>query len=199
MAKVMMPKAAPRLSSTELRNKIASFNIDRNKYPVLVIGIRGYYLNTMGEAGKNDRGIYDDAIFVETPAVTASYNGNTDPSVVRKGSGKGAGKGMAVLKPGIYYAHKFDTHRSKNPHPAICQRLGKVTVIRDGDPPYEDTGDFGINIHRGGYNSTSSEGCQTIHPLQWDSFYQLAKDQAKRYYGDMWNKTIIPYVLMEEK
>lgn len=195
MSKVMMPKAAPRLSSTELRNRIAPFNIDRNKYPLVVIGIRGYYLNTMGEVGKNDRGIYDDAIFVETPAVTAAYNGNTDPSVIKKGSGKGARKGMAVLKPGVWYAHKFDLHNGK--YLALCQRLGEVTVIRDGDPPYEDKGMFGINIHKGGYNTTSSLGCQTIHPLQWNSFVNLTRDQARRYFGDKWNKSVIPYVLFE--
>jgi hypothetical protein len=54
----------------------------------------------------------------------------------------------------------------------------------------EDTGWFGINIHKGGYNSTSSLGCQTIYPTQWQSFINTVYDQLKRY-----KQTKLPYVL----
>ncbi|MCK7558716.1 hypothetical protein MKQ70_28485 [Chitinophaga sedimenti] len=72
-------------------------------------------------------------------------------------------------------------------------------MVRDGSPDYEDTGMFGINIHRGGYNTTSSLGCQTIHPTQWDSFINLAKDQASRIWGQRWNKEVVPYILIDNK
>jgi lysozyme len=194
---VVVPNSKPRLSSTALRKLIESFQIDRTKFPVVVIGIRGYYLNTLGKAGANDRGIYDDALFIDTPQATVSFNANTDPTSFRKGKGKGSTKGMAILKPGLWMVHKFGLHKGK--YLALVQRLGHVTVIRDGDPDYEDTGDFGINIHKGGLNSTGSEGCQTIHPAQWDSFITLVKDQVVRYHGTQWNKVIIPYVLIENK
>jgi hypothetical protein len=194
---VAVPNAKPRLSSTELRKMIAPHAIDRTKHPVIVIGIRGYYLNSLGQAGVNDRNIYDDAIFIDTPQVTASYNANTDPSFFRQGKGTGVDKGMATLKPGLWMAHKFGTHRNK--YLALVQRMGEVTVTRDGNPDYDDTGYFGINIHKGGYNSTNAEGCQTIYPAQWDSFINLAKDQAIRHFGDQWNKVVIPYVLLETK
>jgi hypothetical protein len=190
-----MPEEKPRLSSTELRRRIEVFAIDRTQYPVVVVGIRGYYKNSMGAPGVNDRGLYDDAVFVDSPQATIAYNGNTDPSRYRPGFGTGATKGMASLNPGAWFVHRFDKHNGQ--YLALCQRAGKVTVTRDGNPPYPGTGMFGINIHRGGYNGTSSEGCQTIHPLQWDSFIALAQDQVRRYFGPAWQKQVVPYVLLE--
>lgn len=195
-----VPGSKPRLSQSGLAARLTPFNLDRTKHPLIIVGIRGYYLDSMGASGVNDHGIYDDAIFIDSPDSFASYNGNTDPSKRREGTGTGSKKGMAKLKVGAWFAHKFDTHGGSVPHPAICQRLGDVTVIRDGvnGKDYEDTGSFGINIHKGGYRGTSSEGCQTVHPDQWDSFYILAKDLARRYHGNNWNKVIIPYVLIAE-
>jgi lysozyme len=190
-----VPTSVPRLSASALHQLIAPYAVDRDKYPLIVIGIRGYYLNTQGAQGQNDRGIYDDAIFIDSPNATVSFNGNTDPSVFRSGSGTGEGKGMARLKAGLYTAHAFGYHRGK--YLALTQTMGQVTVIRDGAPDYEDTGYFGINIHKGSYNTTSSLGCQTIYPSQWDSFINLAKDQAVRIFGNKWNKVAIPYILLE--
>jgi hypothetical protein len=191
----IVPTAKPRLSSSKLLELIAPFNVNREKHPVLIVGIRGYYLRSMGEASKNDIGIYDDAIFVHTSLLTATYNANTDPSYVRKGEGRGARKGMAKLKAGYWAAHTFGKHRNK--YLALVQLKGEVTVVRDGTPDYETTGYFGINIHKGSYQSTSSEGCQTIYPDQWRSFIETVTDQAKRHFGDKWNEATIPYILLE--
>jgi hypothetical protein len=190
------PQEKPRLSATELRARIDGFGIDRAKYPVVVVGIRGYYKNSMGAPAVNDRGIYDDAIFIESAQAMVAYNGNTDPSRFRAGSGTASKKGMASLDPGVWFVHKFDLHSGK--YLALCQRAGHVTVTRDGTPPYKDTGSFGINIHRGGYNGTSSEGCQTIHPAQWESFIAMVQDQVQRYAGAAWRKQVVPYVLLED-
>lgn len=157
-----------------------------NKYsltdPVQLLGIRGYYKKTMGSPVSNDRGIYDDSIFIVSPYIFASFNANTDPSAFRKG--------IANLKPGVWW-YKPGKHKINSPtgYPALVQ-ADKVTVYRDGVG--DDTGFFGINIHRGGYNSTSSLGCQTIYPTQWDSFINTVYDQLKRYGA---KKT--PYVLTE--
>lgn len=193
----IIPGSRPRLSAEELNAKIQPYNVDRQRYPLIVVGIRGYYKNDMGAPGVNDRGIYDDALFIDTPSGTVAFNGNTDPTGYRRGRGTGSTKGMASLKNGAWYVHKFAKHKGQ--YLALCQRAGDVTVMRDGDPDYADTGSFGINIHRGAPNSTSSLGCQTIHPSQWESFIATAVDQAKRYYGDdEWKNKIVPYILLED-
>ncbi len=191
----MLPATKPRLSQTELHAKVDRLGLDRSQHPFFVAGIRGYYRDTLGVRGINDRGIYDDALFLSSPFGYATWNANTDPSRVRKGSGTGAGKGMAVLKPGLWFAHRFGLHRGQ--YLALVQSGGPVTVLRDGDPPYPDTGLFGINIHRGGWSTTSSLGCQTVHPAQWPAFIALAQDLAKRHFGAAWKRTTIPYALFD--
>lgn len=195
MAKKITPDEKPRLGSSALHAMLDPLGIDRQVHPLVVVGYRGYYRDSMGAPGVDDRGIYDDAIFVDTRQVTAAFNGNTDPTGYRKGRGQGEGtRGMASLNAGVWYAHKFGRHRNK--YLALCQTAAAVTVTRDGDPPYAHSGMFGINIHRGGYGTTSSLGCQTIHPSQWEGFIGLVKDQAVRYFGNAWQRTVIPYVLL---
>jgi hypothetical protein len=181
----------PQLKKSVIDKILKKKGIDTKKHPNLIIGIRGYFLNTLGKKGENDRGLYDDALIIYTPSVYATFNGNVDPSVQYK-------IGRAVLKKGFYLSHKFDTHGgTQSQYPAICQRLGKVTVTRDGQG--EDTGNFGINIHKGGNTTTSSEGCQTLPPSQWTAFYELAKMEWKRIYGDNWNKVVVPYLLLDNE
>ena len=188
----------PRLSSAQLIKRVTDLKkIKMSDHPLVIVGIRGYYKNSMGAPGVNDRGIYDDAIFVYTPSVMAAFNGNTDPSIYKKGFGKAdKTKGMASLNPGVWNVYQLANHRGK--YLALCQKFGQVEVTRDGKTNYIDVGYFGINIHKGGRNTTSSLGCQTIHPDQWDAFISLVTDQSKRYFGSRWKNTCIPYVLLAD-
>jgi hypothetical protein len=155
--------------------------------PVCLVGIRGYYLNSMGVAGKNDVGLYDDAIILISPNVHAAFNANVDPS--RLGFNAKAGKPMAQLKAGVW-RYKIGKHGISrgNPYTALVQAAA-VTVLRGNT---EETGWFGINIHRGGRKTTSSEGCQTVPPDQWDAFIAMVQSEMKRN-----GATIISYVLTE--
>ena len=186
----IIPNNKPRISRSQIETILKNKEIDTTQYPLIIIGIRGYYKDTMGKVGENDRNMYDDAIILQTPNVTAAFNGNVDPSKFQKG--------IATLVPGFYPVYKFDTHNGASmQYPAICQRLGKVKVTRDGSTEIYE-GNFGINIHMGGMENTWSEGCQTIVKTQWESFYALAKAEQIRLYGNKWDEQVVPYLLVTE-
>ena len=178
-----------KISRDELNRIIEAHRINREKYPLLLIGIRGYA--SLGGNTGNKRNIYDDGIVILTDRVCEVFPANTDPS--RFGINPKIGKGFASLKLGAYPSYIFDTHNGSRPHPAICQRVGEVTVLRDGG--IEESGYFGINIHRGGEAGTSSDGCQTLPRAQWNLFYKLAKSEAQRLWGDAWDKKTICYII----
>lgn len=152
--------------------------------PVALLAVRGYYSKTFAPDG-NNIGVYDDAIFLFSDYGYYPFNANTDPSVLRPRA--------ARLKAGTWW-YKLGTHNiTKAKHrqyPALVQ-AAPVTVSRYGAG--DDTGFFGINIHKGSNNSTSSAGCQTIPPSQWNSFYELVKMEMKR--ADIKR---IPYVLVDK-
>lgn len=148
-----------------------------------LVGRRGYFHDIGKSKTENDLGIYDDAIFLVTPTVFLAFNANTDPS-------KGV-TGRAVLRVGRWLycrgTHNITKEVSRR-YPALVQAQA-VSILRVGarNPEY---GFFGINIHKGGLHGTSSEGCQTIYPTQWDDFLVNVSDAM----AAAQTKTI-PYIL----
>lgn len=181
---MIKPLDRPKASKLEVVDFIKSFPLTEKVY---LVGIRGYYKNSMGEAGENDIGIYDDAIFLVTPNDMFAYNANTDPSKYRKG--------IAMLLPGLHYF-------KKGKH-GISKPGGGYPAIRPATPGeslpvsrYGQTGSFNgiaINIHKGSLNYTSSAGCQTIYPDQWNDFITKAYKAM-----DIEGQKIIPYILIEQ-
>ena len=112
--------------------------------------------------------------------------------------------GCAILKEGQYKGtYQVDMHNGK--YLAICQRLKPVTVFRDNDRDREydmikgteQTGMFGINIHRAhkdyeletvdGY----SAGCQVIQdPDEYEVHMEVAK-KAEEVWGNSFTYTLI--------
>jgi hypothetical protein len=180
----MIPRSRPQQTRDVTLGTLARHSITD---PVCLVGIRGYYLDSMGAPGRNDFGIYDDALIIVSSNVHAAFNANTDPS--RAGWNAKAGKPMAILKHGVYRYRVGKHGLSKaNPYTALVQ-AAPVTVLRG---PGEETGWFGINVHRGSRNSTSSEGCQTVPPEQWPAFIELIQIEMKRA-----NAKTLSYVLTE--
>lgn len=154
--------------------------------PVFLVGVRGYYRDTMGKPGTNDRGIYDDALFVFGPDTFAAFNGNTDPTAWKPK--------VASLLPGVHW-YKPGKHGITRPgggYPAFrpATKNEELPVSRDGiKVPWPGVA---INIHKGGVNTTSSEGCQTLPPSQWDAFHALLTSLLKRT-----SQGKFPYILLE--
>jgi lysozyme len=180
---MIVPSLTPQIKLDALLDRIGSL---KPVVPVFLVGIRGYYLNSMGRPGVNDRGIYDDAIILVSPTAYLTCNANCDPSVFRRG--------IATLVPGVHWYRKGRHGLSKGPgksYPAFRpdNPQERLPVTRDGQPG-EHWG-IAINIHRGSRTTTSSEGCQTIHPTQWLPFQVLTYAEMDRH-----KQTRIPYILL---
>jgi hypothetical protein len=148
--------------------------------PIILLGLR-----------YPTRRIFNDPMFIVLKDKVIGFNGNTDPNGARPGHGfSEATKGMAMLKCGLWH-YKQGMHRQS--YMALVQ-AAPVTVLRDADEQvqgsvlvyvdgmkfYEHTGDFGIHIHKGGENSTSSLGCQTIFAKQWDEYFGIVQAEMKK-------------------
>lgn len=177
MTKNIIPPERPLQSLAETRAIIAAHQVTEN---LVLVGVRGYYRDSMGAAGKNDRNIYDDAVFVVSPHVFAAFNANTDPSAYRKGT--------AVLQTGVYRLVK---HRHRGRYPAL--QIIKDVILRDGSNAVE-TGRHGINFHYGAKRGTASAGCQTVPRPQWSAFISLVYNEMRRN-----RQQQIPYILIERK
>ena len=173
----IIPNSRPRRSLADTQKIIADSGVTAD---VVLVGVRGYYLDSMGKVGVNDRGIYDDAIFVVSPEAFVSFNANCDPSLYKMG--------MAMLKKGVYQCVKW---RHKGKYAAL--QIVRDVLTRDGKSG-ETSGRRGINVHRGGNTDTFSEGCQTIPPSQYDAFIKLVYSEMDRH-----RQPNIPYILTENQ
>lgn len=199
----MFPNSKPQAKLDLIDQILKSNGVDLEKCKIALVGIRGYYLDSIGKKDKNDRGVYDDALFWVTKDAFLSFNANLDPSSVRKGKGTGSAKGMANLMPGVWL-YKTGMHNGAFKHQAFRQ-AADVTVMRDCDPEYvgafehqgeyfyAEKGQFGINIHRGGLKTTGSAGCQTLPVSQWQMFKDFGYHSIERL-----KVKNFPYVLIDE-
>jgi hypothetical protein len=108
--------------------------------------------------------------------------------------------GVARLVPNQYRgAYAVSMHRGK--YQALCQRLKNVTVWRDKnrdmnfDEIIQDTGMFGINIHKAGTVSNFvenwSEGCQVFKRTKDFNDFMVLINRAKEIHGNHFTYTLI--------
>lgn len=113
-------------------------------------------------------------------------------------------QGTAILKAGQYRdVYQIAKHRGK--YYALCQRNGKVTVIRDYNRNAvldfnngrEETGMFGINLHRArklGETYTIdrfSAGCQVFKNANDFNFFMKMCEVHRKLYGNKFTYTLI--------
>lgn len=169
---------------------------------------RGYDLNIVGiRSSSTMPNRFDDVLLVfwkeDGHWRLEAYPATTDPGLFWLGSRTGDRFGTAILKEGQYRsAYRIGFHRGQ--YEALVQQQ-PVTVIRDfdrdGQLDYnsgrEQTGMFGINIHRAHPErelinvSAWSAGCQVVRsPVHFDSLMELCK-RASQTYGNSFTYTLI--------
>lgn len=200
---IPQPKHRPSNSQFWFVSKLNDTLLKFGKEPwdgksLVLFGLEGYYLNSIGEKGKNDRNTFDDVIAVISERMFLTVNANLDPTNRKEGHGSNREKGMATIHYGVHEdAYAIGPHRSI--FPAIRQ-VGKVIVRRDADDQvpkdqllfiddqmyYLEIGDHqALNFHPSGLRSTGSLGCQTIpRGFQWDLFIQAVVSESKRLKQD---------------
>lgn len=174
---------------------------------VVVVGVRDK---------TNSINIYDDEIGILTPDSYDAYKANTDPSVTRKGIAV-LQPGVYLYKRGLHGISHLNlsdpgdkaildalviNNHDHTPIPGrilpywALRQAGPVTVKREGQitPETETDPDNWpwIDIHKGGYNTTSSLGCQTVHPDSWSTFRDKIFAAMKLH-----GQTLVKYCLIQ--
>jgi hypothetical protein len=167
-------------SYTELEAEFARLGY---QWPTLhVIGVR---------SKANEKNKFDDTFYLVNGPLMRVFSGTTNPgrhwllNLMNP-------KGTAVLKPGQYIdTWKLGLHKGQ--YEALVQ-VKNVTVYRDNDRDEtaeeqgkEDTGLFGINIHRANPNAISSliekwsAGCQVLNnPTEYATLIAACKASGNK-------------------
>ncbi|MDR3046596.1 MAG: hypothetical protein LBU51_03155 [Bacteroidales bacterium] len=171
------------MTKQELYNKIKAKGYQCFDDKINIIGVRSSHTFT---------NLFDDYIYVSYKDVFRTYPCTTDPgSYYMQMPKDGNAKGVAVLKPNQYIdTWQFGLHKGQ--YKALVQAK-PVTVYRDAntnniiDYTKEDTGLFGINIHKAGNNSAKidnwSAGCQVFKiEADFSNFINICESTNQKFF-----------------
>lgn len=187
------------------KNKIRSL-INALKGKKYIIYTRPYELNIVGVRSKNNvAGKFDDKLFVfwknnKNKWEGKSYNITTDPATYFLENPL-SNLGSAILKEGQWKdAYGIGLHRNSyealvQKKPVIVYRDYNRDAILDWNNGREETGLFGINIHKAGLNTEDigkySAGCSVFQiVLDFEEFMALAR-KHRQLYGNVFTYTLI--------
>lgn len=167
-------------SYVELENRFKELNY---QWPTMhVIGVR---------SKANEKNKFDDQMYLIDGPMMSVFTCTTNPGTHWLKNLLNP-KGAAVLKPGQYVdSWKLGLHQGK--YEALVQAK-PITVFRDADKDdlaeetrVEDTGMFGINIHRANPSAISSfidkwsAGCQVLNnPTEFARMLTTCKTSGKK-------------------
>lgn len=187
--------------------------MDQKGYVVFRDQAKNYNLNIVGLRSENTTpNSFDDQLWVfwkwENKWSLKKYKITTDPGLTHLTSPENK-HGTAILKEGQYRgSHRLGKHRGK--YEALVQAK-PVTVIRDFNRDSvldyasgkEQTGIFGINIHRATAQGEStfvnkwSAGCQVFaRSAEYDEFMKLCRNAVAEW-GNGFTYTLIRQVLLK--
>jgi hypothetical protein len=197
----MLEYTTEQLIETMTKKGYVVFENDLKQYNLNIVGVR----NSNGRVNK-----FDDVLFdfwkYQGEWFQKRYRITTEPGIAFLGAKMGNLNGTAILKPGQYRGcWSVGLHHNK--YTALVQ-TGPVTVYRDTDKDgkpetegmKEDTGYFGINIHRASATNETqniqnySAGCQVFcNPIEYDEHMDMVLS-AEVNFGNKFT-----YTLLEEK
>lgn len=177
MSLSIVPDNRPKQTREETLAILAAHGVDMGG--VVLLGVRGYYQDSMGVKGANDQAMYDDALFIVSPDIHLACNFNTDPQK--------SGARKAKLDAGVYQFYK-GKHKGKYNALRPFPEGVSLPCTRDGVKSMCGA----TNIHKGGFHDTFSEGCQTIYPTQYDKAMQTIYSEMSKY-----GQKTVTYVLVE--
>lgn len=188
-------------SATKAKGYVWFGDATNKGYDVNIVGVR----NTA--TGKKVTNVFDDTITVSFKDEKGAWQfyewaATTDPGKksMLEWNKMGISGGCARLVPNQYRSTwTIDLHQGK--YKALCQRLAKVKVYRDADFDLEydedkvTEGNYGINIHKSGQDSTWVEnwsaGCQVFKKVKdFDVFMSICK-KAATIHGNKFSYTLL--------
>jgi hypothetical protein len=173
-----------------------------------IINIRPFELNIVGIRNTNHKpNSFDDTISIfykreDGQWIINTCKATTDPGTYWLKTFMNP-DGTAILKPGQYKnSHRIGIHRNK--YQALVQQ-NPVTVLRDTNKDEqldfnstkEQTGIFGINIHRASVKGITrsvdkhSAGCQVLADVNDFNLLMQLAERHRKWYGNNFTYTLI--------
>jgi hypothetical protein len=167
---------------------------------------RGYYRDSLGKPGVNDRGINDDAIGFISDTADYRVRANVDPSIYRTGVASLKSRQVVWYRPGWHgYASIHGHSAFRQDSPVVVKRDGTESFAKGvthktygaclGNGYWTDLGfsdRFWTNLHRQTGKGTSSLGCQTIPMPEWTAFRAIVMAELARL-----SLTRFPCIILE--